>query len=358
MAEFSADNGPVEHGGAIDAAAARHGIPRRRWLDLSTGINPIPYPLPDVAAEIWTRLPDTALDASLRQAAASRYGVADPAWVVAAPGTQALIQWLPRLRAPSRVAVLGPTYGEHAVSWAAAGHRVTEVIANGTPDDGLCGFDVVVSVNPNNPDGRVIEPARLLELADRLEREGGLLVVDEAFADAVHDISLAPRAGRPGLVVLRSFGKFHGLAGLRLGFALASPDMAGRLGRALGPWAVSGPAAAIGAAALGDAPWAEETRARLATDAGRLDDLLKQNGLAVTGGTPLFRLATDAAAQDLFEHLARSAILVRRFSGEATWLRFGIPGGAAEFERLGAALAEWTAGAAGPRRAGLGTPCA
>ena len=354
MAESSPDNGLVEHGGAIDAAAIRHGIPRRRWLDLSTGINPNPYPLPEVAAETWMHLPDAALDVALRQAAASRYGVADEACVVAAPGTQALIQWLPRLRAPSRVAVLGPTYGEHAACWAAAGHRVTEAAASEPPDGG---FDVVVAVNPNNPDGRILEPARLLALLDRLERDSGLLVVDEAFADAVPDISLAPRAGRPGLVVLRSFGKFYGLAGLRLGFALTSPDMAGRLGRALGPWAVSGPAAAIGAAALGDAPWAEETRVRLTADAGRLDDLLVQNGLAVAGGTPLFRLASHEAAQDLFEHLARTGILARRFSGEATWLRFGLPGGAAEFERLGTALAEWTAGRPKQRRAGLRTPC-
>ncbi|MDP6774024.1 MAG: threonine-phosphate decarboxylase CobD [Rhodospirillales bacterium] len=357
MVQSSAVSGPIEHGGAIDAAVARYGIPRGRWLDLSTGINPNPYPLPDVPAETWTRLPDEAIDASLRQAAASRYGVADPACVVAAPGSQALIQWLPRLRAPSRVAVLGPTYGEHAACWSAAGHRVTEIAAS-EPPEGDVDVDVVVAVNPNNPDGRVIGPARLLALLDRLDRDGGLLVVDEAFADAVPDVSVAPRAGRRGLVVLRSFGKFHGLAGLRLGFALASRDMAGHLGRALGPWAVGGPAAAIGAAALADASWAGETRARLAADAGRLDDLLRGSGLTVTGGTPLFRLAVDEAAQDLFEHLARAGILVRRFSGEATWLRFGIPGGAAEFERLGATLAEWTVGAAGQRRVGLQTPCA
>ena len=355
MVRSSAVNGPIEHGGAIDAAVARYGIPKGRWLDLSTGINPNPYPLPDVPAETWTRLPDEALDASLRQAAASRYGAADPACVVAAPGSQALIQWLPRLRAPSRVAVLGPTYREHAASWSAAGHRVAEIAASEPPEGDV---DVVVAVNPNNPDGRVIEPARLLALLDALQREGGLLVVDEAFADAVPDVSLAPRAGRRGLVVLRSFGKFHGLAGLRLGFALASPDMAGHLGQALGPWAVGGLAAAIGAAALADASWAEKTQARLAADAGRLDDLLRGSGLTVAGGTPLFRLAIDEAAQGLFEHLARSGILVRRFSREATWLRFGIPGGTLEFDRLGAALAEWTVGAAGQRRVGLRTPCA
>lgn len=354
MAQSSAVNGPIEHGGAIDAAAVHYGIPKEHWLDLSTGINPNPYPLPEVAAETWMRLPDQTLDVALRQAAASRFGVADPACVVAAPGTQALIQWLPRLLAPSRVAVLGPTYGEHAACWAMAGHRVTEVAASEPPDGDV---DIVVAVNPNNPDGRVIEPARLLALVDRLEREGGLLVVDEAFADAMPDISLAPQAGRRGLIVLRSFGKFHGLAGLRLGFALASPDMAGRIGQALGPWAVSGPAAAIGAAALADASWAVETQARLTADARRLDDLLQDGGLSVAGGTPLFRLAIHQAAQDLFEHLARSGILVRRFSGEATWLRFGIPGGTLEFERLGAAFAEWTVGAAGQRRAGHQTPC-
>ncbi|MBK8176838.1 MAG: threonine-phosphate decarboxylase [Rhodospirillales bacterium] len=330
----------MQHGGEVDSVAERYAIPRDRWLDLSTGINPNAYPLPDLAREYWYRLPDAALDAWLREAAAACYGVADAAHVVPAPGSQAIIQWLPRMLPPACVAIVGPTYREHRACWAAGEHRVIEVgISDSLPEDA----GILVIANPNNPDGRTVDPQRLLHLG-----RGRLLVVDEAFADVAPEISLASHAGRPDLVVLRSFGKFYGLAGMRLGFALLGEPLASRLRRALGPWAVSGPAAAVGAVALADGAWARAARVRLKAAAGRLDGLLMRTGLRAVGGTSLFRLIEHTRAWELFEMLARAAILVRRFDEQQEWLRFGVPGDDEAFDRLAEALAGWRPQAVSP----------
>jgi cobalamin biosynthetic protein CobC len=319
------------HGGAVDAAARVFGIASDRWLDLSTGINPVPYPLPAIAADRWHRLPDASLEAHARAAASAYYGAPDPDRVVPVPGTQAAIQWLPRLFAPTTVAIVAPTYAEHRRAWAAAGHAVR--LVGGIDAVGDTG--VVVLVNPNNPDGRTTAAAAIGDLVDR----GTAVVVDEAFADTAPDASVARRCERPGLIVLRSFGKFFGLAGLRLGFVIADRDAAKRLAEALGPWAVSGPALAIGAAALADARWIAATRTRLEADTRRLDAVLDAAGVPVIGGTTLFRLAEHARAAALFDRLARAGVLVRAFAERPTWLRFGIPAGDAQFDRLAAALA-------------------
>ncbi|MEI6557682.1 MAG: threonine-phosphate decarboxylase CobD [Rhodospirillaceae bacterium] len=321
-----------DHGGNLGAARQRWPDAPEPWLDLSTGINPWPYPLPALAAELWQRLPEDAALAALAAAATRYYGAAGGQHVAAAPGSQALIQLLPRLRPPGRVAVRGPTYAEHALAWSAAGHRLCREGENG--DDA----EVTVLVNPNNPDGRLTPPGTVLELARRAAGRGGWLVVDEAFADVVPEVSVAPRAGSPGLIVLRSFGKFFGLAGLRLGFALAEPALAADLRAALGPWAVSGPAVRVATGAFADGAWIASTRQRLAEASQRLDTLLAARGFGVLGGTGLYRLTAHPEAPALFERLGRAGILVRRFAIEPGWLRFGLPGNEAAWQRLGAAL--------------------
>lgn len=326
------------HGGDLAAAEARYGRPAAGWLDLSTGINAVPYPVPALAPAVWRRLPQPDAEAALLDAARAAYGVAPDKAIVAAPGTQALIQLLPMLAPPGPVAVRSPTYGEHARVWRAAGYAVRE------PGDldGLAGAGVAVVVNPNNPDGRLAPPDALLAASEAMRCAGGLLVVDEAFADVMPEVGLSgrPAAESDGVVVLRSFGKFFGLAGVRLGFAIGPPSPVARLQALLGPWAVSGPAIAIGMTALSDGDWIAATRADLAARVSRLDGILAQAGLAVAGGTSLFRLVDSAQARAIHESLARAGIWTRAFPAHPRWLRIGVPGGEAEFGRVVAAL-EW-----------------
>lgn len=323
------------HGGRRHAARARFPEAPGPWIDLSTGINPLPYPLPDLAPAVFADLPEPDDLARLERAAAAAYGVADPAMVVAAPGTQILIELLPLIAAPGTALVLGPTYGEHGPGWARAGHRVG--IARRLEDLDAASHGVVV--NPNNPDGRVLTAAELLPLADRLDRKGGFLVVDEAFADLEPGVSLAPFLPRPGLAILRSFGKTYGLAGLRLGFLLAPPDMAAAVRAALGPWAVSGPAIAIGTRALADDRWRLKAQAATAAMAARLDALMVGAGFRLEGGCRLFRLYGHDEAARWFERLGRAGILARPFDYRADWLRLGLPADEAGFARLAAVLA-------------------
>ncbi len=329
-------DGPVaDHGGALDRAIARFGGARGEWLDLSTGINPWPYPVPAIAAEAWSRLPDASALAALGNAARGFYGAPSDAPMVAAPGSQALIQLLPRLVAPSEVAVVGPTYAEHARCWTLAGHRVRTVEAARMEESQA---PILVLVNPNNPDGRVLAPDRLLPVARALAARGGLLVVDEAFAEVVPAASLAAHAGVPGLVILRSFGKFFGLAGLRLGFAFGPAGLMAALDAAFGPWAVAGPALEIGRTALADAAWTAAMRARLAATARALDTALADAGLELLGGTDLYRLAGARDATALADRLGSRHILVRRFADRPDRLRFGLPPDDRAAARLAAVL--------------------
>jgi cobalamin biosynthetic protein CobC len=324
----------TDHGGALGRAAARFGG-GDDWLDLSTGINPWPYPVPSLAPEAWHRLPDeVGLDA-LKAAARGGYGAPAAASLAVAPGSQALIQCLPRLMRPCHVAVVGPTYAEHARCWRLAGHRVSEV-----EDLFVADADVVVVVNPNNPDGRCLSPGQLTKAAVGQAARGGLLVVDEAFAEVTPTCSMVSRAGMAGLVVLRSFGKFFGLAGLRLGFAFAPADLVERIEDAFGPWAVAGPALEIGRTALGDAAWITATRTKLVAAAADLDRLLAKHGLDVLGGTALFRFVRTARAEALYEQLGRRHILIRAFAATPERVRFGLVPRADAMARLDDALSE------------------
>lgn len=330
------------HGGDLIAAQTAFPDAPRPWIDLSTGINPWPYPVPPVPAQAWARLPGQAAEDALRRAAAAAFAVPDDDMILAAPGTQALIQLLPRLTAGASaagasVAVLSPTYAEHAAAWRAAGRQVTEPPSFAGVGAGA-GADIVVVVNPNNPDGRVIDPQTLLRRAEVQAARGGFLIVDEAFADMTPEASVARHIGLPGLIVLRSFGKFFGLAGARLGFLLAEPALIRRAAAMLGPWAVSGPTLTAGAAAYRDTAWMEATRARLRESAARLDDLLIKKGCRVVGGTTLFRLIDCGDGTALFEKLARAGIWSRPFLNLPACVRLGLPPDDAAFARLAQAL--------------------
>lgn len=325
----------LRHGGALDAAIARFGGRREAWLDLSTGINPAPPALPSLSPSLWQRLPEAELETGAIAAARFCYGAPLEAGIVAAPGTQALIAALPALLPQGPIAILEPTYSGHRTAFETAGHAVTSIAALG---DIAADVTTVVVVNPNNPDGRVQEPADLLALADRLAARGGLLVVDEAFADADPAWSVAGATGRPGLLVYRSFGKFFGLAGLRLGFALTTLALADALRGQLGAWAVSGPALAIGADWMGDAKLCAEIRESIAGQQGLLAGTLAAAGLKPVGGTGLFQTIRHPDAAALFAALCHRHILTRPFAYRRDWLRIGNVADAAEARRLGAAL--------------------
>lgn len=302
-----------DHGGNLAEARARYGGAAAEWLDLSTGINPEPYPVAGLAPADWAKLPGAEATVRLIDAARAAWAVPAAAAIVAAPGASALIRLMPRLGPAGEVAIPAPTYNEHAAAFVAEGWRVTARPGAATR--------AAVIVSPNNPDGRRWETHELLTLAEALPR----LVVDESFMDATPERSLIPHAGAEGLVILRSFGKFYGLAGARLGFAITGPATAARLADLMGPWAVSGPALALGAAALADRGWQAATRARVARDVRRLVALGQRAGWRPVGEAGLFATfeTPDAAAAQA--GLARARIWSRIFPYSAHWLRLGLP---------------------------------
>ncbi len=326
----------MKHGGDLTEAMARYGGDAADWLDLSTGISPWAYPFGGLADAAWRRLPSQAGEQALLAAARNAYRVPGGVDLVAAPGTQALIQWLPHLAANGPVAIVGPTYNEHAPAWHNAGHEVIAIPdLSALPDNAVH----AVIVNPNNPDGRIVDHASLAAAAAKLQQRGGWLLIDEAFADVDPAIGAAALCEKLPVVILRSFGKFYGLAGLRLGFAVAAPGTIQRIATALGSWAVSGPALQVGAAALGDAAWADHMREQLAEHASRLDYILMQAGCKLIGGTSLFRFVRHPDARYLHVQLARQRVWVRRFDWGGDLLRFGLPPDDVALGRLADALA-------------------
>ena len=323
----------LEHGGRLRRAARRYGIPLHEWLDLSTGVSPHSW-LDDCHESIprsaWARLPED--EDGLAEAARDYYG----ADALPVAGSQAAIQCLPRLRAPSRVGVIAPGYNEHAHAWRRAGHRVVPVPPEHCAE--IVGeIDVLVLIHPNNPTGTRFDRADLLKWHTALAARGGWLLVDEAFMDTTPEQSLVAETDRPGLIVLRSLGKFFGLAGLRVGFVLADSGLRTALAEALGPWTIPGPSREIAKRALRDRSWQQAQRARLRAAEARLAALLRDVGLAPAGGCALFQWVRTARAAALHETLARRGILTRLFDDPPS-LRFGLPGAESEWARLQAAL--------------------
>lgn len=307
-----------DHGGGLDAAVARYGGTRAEWLDLSTGINPVPYPVGQISADAWTALPDAAAMARLERAARTFWHVPDGAEVVIAPGASALIARMPALFEDGTVFINTPTYNEHEAAFRAhSGWHVSDDSAAATTH---------VFVHPNNPSGHLFE-------ADLIGTRAQCLV-DESFCDVTPEASHIALSANAGVVILKSFGKFWGLAGLRLGFAICAPQAATRMRELLGPWPVSGAALEIGARALEDLAWAEATRVRLRTDAARLDALIDA---PLVGGTNLFRLYEVDDAVLWKTRLAEVHVWSRIFPYSDRWLRLGLPA-SDRWEQLEAAL--------------------
>ena len=328
----------LEHGGRLRLAAEQWGVPLADWVDLSTGINPDAYPVPPLPADCWRRLPEENDD--LEAAAAAYYGNPN---LLALPGSQAAIQWLPALLPRAAVVCLTPIYAEHPQAWERAGHKLrrlpgatlSRALAAATPNILLC--------NPNNPTARQFTRQELLDAAAQLKRRGGRLVVDEAFGDTDPANCVADVAGTeaaPNLIVLRSLGKFFGLAGARVGFLFAPPELRACMAEAIGPWALSNPARAVAAAALADHDWQAATRIKLAAARERLGAILAPLGEGTDHTLFHWLPCVDAVA--LYDFLAQRGILVRLFA-DIPGLRFGLPGSKPEWQRLAAAINQWKA---------------
>jgi len=333
MPAFASTSDPgalAVHGGRLAAARARFAAAPEPWLDLSTGVSPWPYPAPRASATARARLPDPEETRALEVAAAGAFGCS-PDRVLATPGGEAAIRLVAAAIGARTVAIASPTYGGHAAAWREAGAEVLEIpraqLTQATAD-------VRVIVNPNNPDGAVTFPPTVAALAP----DGGWLVVDEAFVEATPELSVAS-FDLERTIVLRSFGKFYGLAGLRLGFIVAAPPLIAGLRARQGEWPVSADAIVAGLAAYTNSAWAAQTRVRLARSVRRLDRLLVGAGLGLIGGTSLFRLVAATDAPGRFEGLASRGILVRPFAYDASLLRFGLPPAPA-WPRLAEALME------------------
>lgn len=327
------EQGMLEHGGRVLRAARHYGIPAADWLDLSTGISPFAWPVPPIPAAAWHRLPED--DDELIEVARHYYGAPH---LMPVAGTQSAIQALPQLRPRSRVGVIAPGYAEHAHAWRREGHTVDALHVDAllaSPDR----FDVVVLIHPNNPGGERFDPADLLALHAALAARGGWLVVDEAFIDVEPESSLCAYGDREGLVVLRSVGKFFGLAGARAGFVCAAPALLDAMRARLGPWTLSGPTRHAVRAALTDVDWQARARAWLREAGQRLQSTLAAHGVVPTAGSAFFQWWRHADAHALHEALATRGILARRFDEPAS-LRFGLPPDDAGFARLDAALTE------------------
>lgn len=321
----------LDHGGGILAAAHRYGIAVEDWLDLSTGLNPRGWPVPELPASCWQRLPEE--NDGLEAAAAAYYG-SDALLPVA--GSQSAIQTLPLLRSRCVVGMLATSYAEHAHAWLRRGHQVLR-FAPDELDMVIDRVNVLLLVNPNNPTGWHAPASQLNNWRERLATRGGWLIVDEAFMDCTPENSVLPLIGTPGLVVLRSIGKFFGLAGARVGFVFAWQELLAQLREELGPWTLAGPARRVSMAALQDTAWQESARLRLAHDSTRLGATLRQHGLMPTGSTALFQWLRHPQAAALHDALARRGILCRHFA-ESSSLRFGLPASEVDWQKLVAGL--------------------
>lgn len=323
------------HGGDLTYASAVFGEPDEPWQDLSTGISPWGYRAVNIPSDIWRDLPGS--NRPLCEAAAEYYQT-HPEFVVPLPGSQFAISHVPRLLAPAAIALPAIGYAEHAQAWQQAGHQVFfyDCIAElqSLAEQGAVHHAVVI--NPNNPTAEVC-PLTTIELLH--ESLAGIVVVDEAFIDALKlpsAVSLLPRC--PRLCVLRSVGKFFGLAGIRLGFLLSSGDLPERMQQLLGPWAVSHPAQWMGERALKDKAWQLAHKLRLRDAQQQLQTILQRvardrftlanGGLFVTlrgSWKPLMALHQALAERGIYTRWCYWAEPSEPGCTTPAWLRIGLP---------------------------------
>ncbi|WP_299794724.1 threonine-phosphate decarboxylase CobD [uncultured Shewanella sp.] len=335
----------LHHGGRLLDMAERYGIEESDWLDLSTGVSPWHYPVPDIPTSAWNRLPE---DEDGLSTAADRYYGGCNALPVA--GSQAAIQTLPQVLGvkrggPGRVLLPEVGYKEHERAWRMQGWQVEyygkspelsgQAYTQLPTAEQIARCDVLLLINPNNPAAGLIPVEQMTSWLEVLTRNGGYLIVDEAFMDSTPEHSVNGLDSQ-NLIVLRSIGKFFGLAGVRAGFLFAPTRIREAVQEFLGPWCLSGPARYITAKALADTEWQQLQSVRLKRASTRLRQLLLSLGEPVAG-TSLFQCVYLPQAPVWFEHLCQHGVLTR-LTDEGDALRFGLPADEEQWARLSVAL--------------------
>ncbi|HAT84790.1 threonine-phosphate decarboxylase CobD [Cohaesibacter gelatinilyticus] len=329
------------HGGDLGWAMEAYGGQKEDWLDLSTGINRRSYPFSiDRALSDIRELPSTTDLKTCLEAARLAYQCPKDLTIVAGPGTQILINSIPHILKPGRCHIAEPTYSEHRGAMELAGvpcsgfTAIDDLLAQNI-DQRSC----VIVVNPNNPDGHTLSSPELLEFSVHLQKSNSTLIIDEAFGDIDPTQSIIPHlSSRSNIVVFRSFGKFFGLAGIRLGFVIGSEEITNKITSFHGPWTASSVALKVGSQALSDLEWHKKERELLTHWSERLQSCLARHGLSVVGGTGLYLLIESEYARRLHMHLAKHHIWSRIFTYQDRWLRLGIPMQDAELKRFVSAL--------------------
>ncbi len=327
----------VFHGGRLDATIAEFGGNHSTWLDLSTGINPNAYPVPEIDPNSWARLPDENSQNELIDAARRYYRVPQEMGIVSGNGTQSIIQNLPQVFLHKTIAIVSPTYEEYSHCWQKFGRMI---IKSDSLDRAVEAGNIVVLVNPNNPTAQRYQPDELLDAAQRLASKSGILIVDEAFADCAPELSIVPDM-LDNIVVLRSFGKFFGLAGLRLGFAICANNYAEALSRIQGPWSVSGPALAVGTKALRDEGWIAKTRIEIKQNSQAQVEVIEACGLKLIGNAGLFMEFEHSNPANFYNELQKEHILIRAFAERPNRFRFGLCKNMEALERLAFAVKKY-----------------
>ena len=309
----------IEHGGNLDKAISFYGGKESEWIDLSTGINPNSYPIPKLSISDWRSLPTKTEIKDLESIIKSKQKISSE--IIMVPGAQMAINFLPFLLKGegTEVRILTPTYNEYNYCFTNTGFKVNSC----QKFNQLFNSDIAIIVNPNNPDGKIYEINELFELSKSVK----ILIVDESFIDSVECDSIVNQLNEDvsNIIVIRSFGKFFGLAGLRLGYVFSGKEIIRKFKRFFGPWQISKMSVKIATIAFSDDVWIKKTKNNLNEKANAIDNLMKKINWKITGGTNLFRLYSTSNSDLAQKLLAEKFIWSRKFSYSKKWIRLGIP---------------------------------
>jgi threonine-phosphate decarboxylase len=346
------------HGGNIYAASRDLRCQPASMLDFSASINPLgmaPGAVQVVQAslELATHYPDPDCY-ELKQALGRFHGI-DPECVCIGNGSTELIFLLPKTLALRRALIPGPTFSEYAAAMRAVGGEVSMLLA--PPEEEFRirlsqvaaalqrSLDCVWLCNPNNPTGQLWTKAQVLELWKKARRVGASLIVDEAFIDYCEADSVVSEAtSRAGLLVLRSFTKFYGMPGLRVGYLVAEPTVIRRIEAMRLPWSVNNLAQVAAIASLNETSYAVRSRQLIIEERPRLAAALAGQGWVPCPSSANFllvRLPSFLKSAAVAAATRRQGVLIRdceSFEGMGQqWIRVAVRT-AAEHERLVQAL--------------------